>query len=144
MLQANDVDLTSLYTAAEGIDIQDNQPNAAPPGAKTFGSFELHLRAVAGNVIGGSGKAYDLTLTCIDETLAAPNAHMRVGPLHEKFNAANGWTKSGAAGNFVKHLTYNIPLDDGLRGHVFHYIGTMVNADLDLASFVVSNRFILL
>lgn len=144
MLQANDAALTGLYTAAVGIDIQDNQPNASPPGAATFADFDLHWRAAAGKVIGGSGKVYHATLTCIDETLAAPNAAMSVGPLDEKFNAANGWTPHGAAGNFVKDWTYNIPVDPALRGHIFHYIGTMVNADLDLASFVLSNRFILL
>jgi hypothetical protein len=34
MPQANDAELTELYTASPGVDVEDNEPNTGPPGAR--------------------------------------------------------------------------------------------------------------
>src|SRR4029077_19529911 len=106
--QANDAELTDLYTASTGIDVEDNEPNTPAGGAAPAANFDLQLEAVAGNVLGGGGVNYHLTITCIDDTLAAPNAGMSPGTLAQQFDAANGWIAGGAAGNFRKKQTVPI------------------------------------
>jgi len=91
MPQANDAELTELYTASTGVDVEDNEPNTGAPGNPPSNTFDLHLQAVAGNALGGSGANYSLRADCIDETLAAPNPGMSVGPLNQQFNGADGW-----------------------------------------------------
>src|SRR5829696_6639176 len=118
MPQANDAELTELYTSAPGLDVEDNEPNTGAPGAPPENNFQLHLEAVAGNVIGNGAANYRLELTCIDETLAAPNANMSPGQLNQQFNAA-------------------------ARNHVLRYVATMVGVNGDIVSFIESNRFIL-
>src|SRR5215203_4081240 len=83
MPQANDAELTELYTTALNVDVENNEPNAqigAPAN-----TFNLRLQAVAGNVIGGGGGNYSLRADCIDETLAARNGGMSVGPANHVF-----------------------------------------------------------
>jgi len=75
MPQANDAELTELYTSAPGLDVEDNEPNTGAPGGPPTNGFQLHLEAVAGNVIGNGGGNYRLEITCIDETLAAVGSH---------------------------------------------------------------------
>jgi hypothetical protein len=98
---------------------------------------------VAGNVIGNGGGNYRLEITCIDETLAAPNANMSPGVLNQQFLAADGWQAGGPAGNFLKEQVFNINVDNAARGHVLRYVATMVSAGRDVVSFIESNRFIL-
>jgi hypothetical protein len=141
--QANDAELTQLYTAASGFDVEDNEPNTGAPGAAPANNFDLHLEAVAGNVIGNGAANYDLTITCIDETLAAPNAQMSPGTQAQQFNAANGWLAGGGAGNFLKEQVFNIAVPAGVRGHVFRYVATLVSVNGDIVSFIESNRFVL-
>jgi hypothetical protein len=81
MPQANDAELTELYTSAPGLDVEDDEPNTGAPGGNPTANFQLNLEAVAGNVIGNGGGNYRLEITCIDETLAAPNASMSPGVL---------------------------------------------------------------
>ncbi len=143
MPQANDAELTELYTAATGFDVEDNEPNTGPPGAAPAASFHLHLEAVAGNVIGNGAANYQLTITCIDETLAAPNAAMSPGTLNQQFNAADGWNAGGGAGNYLKEQVFRIAVPRNVRGHVFRYVATLVSVNGDIVSFIESNQFIL-
>jgi hypothetical protein len=143
MPQANDAELTDLYAASTGLDVADSEPNTGAPGQPPAASFDLHLEAVAGNVIGNGAANYTLTLTAIDDTTAAPNNAMSVGPLNQQFNAGNGWNQGGAAGNFFKEQVIPIAVPAGVTGHVFHYEGTLVSVNRDIVSFVQSNRFIL-
>jgi hypothetical protein len=53
---------------------------------------------VAGNVIGNGGGNYRLEITCIDETLAAPNPSMSPGVLNQQFLNTDGWQAGGPAG----------------------------------------------
>ena len=141
--QANDAELTQLYTAASGFDVEDNEPNTGAPGAAPANTFDLHLEAVAGNVIGNGAANYDLTITCIDETLAAPNIQMSPGTQAQQFNAANGWLAGGGAGNFLKEQVFNIAVPANVRGHVFRYVASLVSVNGDIVSFIESNTFVL-
>ena len=143
MPHPNDGEITELYTSSTGLDVEDNEPNTGAPGAPPENNFQLHLELVAGNVIGNGGGNYRLEITCIDETLAAPNASMSPGVLNQQFLAADGWQAGGPAGNFLKEQVFNINVDNGARGHVLRYVATMVSAGRDVVSFLESNRFIL-
>jgi len=143
MPQANDAELTELYTAATGLDVEDNEPNTGPPGGPPANSFDLHLEAVAGNVIGNGAANYQLRIDCIDDTLAAPNAGMSPGTINQQWNAADGWLAGGAAGNFVKEQVFPIAVDNAARGHVLHYVASLVSVNGDVVSFLESNSFIL-
>ena len=143
MPQANDAELTELYTAATGLDVQDSEPNTGPPGGPPANSFDLHLEAVAGNVIGSGAANYRLRIDCIDDTVAAPNANMSPGVLNQQFNAANGWQPGGVAGNFVKEQVFSINVDPAARGHVLHYLATLISVNGDIVSFLESGKFVL-
>src|SRR4029453_3790025 len=116
---------------------------AGPPGGPPGNAFELHLEAVAGNVIGNGAANYRLRIDCIDDTLAAPNAAMSPGTLNQQFNAADGWQAGGAAGNFVKEQVFTINVDPAARGHVLHYLASLVSVNGDVVSFIDSEEFIL-
>ena len=143
MPQANDAELTELYTASTGVDVEDNEPNTGAPGNPPSNTFDLHLQAVAGNALGGSGADYSLRTDCIDETLAAPNATMSVGPLNQQFNGADGWV---AAGTELRQGRRPPPInvDPAARGHVLRYVASLVSVNGDVVSFIESNKFILI
>jgi hypothetical protein len=144
MPQPNDAELTALYTASTGCDVEDSEPNTPAPGAAVANNFQLQLEAAAGNALGAGGADYQLSVTCIDDTLAAPNGAMSPGQFNQSFNAGDGWTACGTAGNFVKKQTFNINVPAAnVRGHEFHYIATLVAVDSGVVSFIESNRFIL-
>jgi hypothetical protein len=142
MPNANDAYITKLYTAATGFDVEDDEPNSGPPGNPPAGSFDLHLEAVAGNAIGNGSANYTITLTCIDETLAAPNAAMSRSA-NQEFDGNDGWNPGGGAGNFLKEETFNIAVPANVRGHVFHYVGTLVADNNEVVSFSESNQFVI-
>jgi hypothetical protein len=137
MPQANDAELTELYTASPGVDVEDNEPNTGPPAGPPTNTFDLHLQAVAGNVIGNGGANYKLRADCIDETLAAPNPNM-----NQQFSPGDGWAAAG--GNFVKDATTTINVDPNARGHVLRYVASLVSVNGDVVSFIESNKFILI
>ena len=142
MPNANDAELTELYTAATGFDVEDNEPNTGPPGNPPAANFDLHVEAVAGNAIGNGSADYTITLTCIDETLAAPNASMSRS-VNQEFKPGDGWNAGGGAGNYLKEETFNIAVPAGVRGHGFRYVGTLVSVNNQVVSFIESNRFVL-
>lgn len=143
MPSANDAVLTDLYTASTGLDVLDDHPNTpAPGGTGPAATFDLQLEAVAGNVLGGGGADYTLTITCIDETLGAPN-HDMSSSFNQDFSVLNGWNPGGAAGNFAKKQTVSVTVPAGVRGHLFHFLATLVSKDSNVVSYLESNRFIL-
>jgi hypothetical protein len=142
MPNANDAELTELYTAATGLDVEDNEPNTGPPGTPPAADYDLHVEAVAGQSIGNSKGDYTIVLTCIDETLAAPNAGMS-RTVNQEFKQADGWAPGGAAGNFHKEETFTIAVPANVRGHVFRYVGTLLSDNNEVVSFIESNRFVL-
>jgi hypothetical protein len=139
----DDADIAALYSASTGFDVEDTEPNTPAPGGAPAANFEVQLEAVAGNVLGASGANYELTITAIDDSLAAPNAAMSPGTLNQEFDTGDGWNAAGTAGNFVKKQTFLINVPAGVRGHEFHYIATLVAVDHGVVSFRESNRFVL-
>jgi len=145
MPQANDAEITDVYSASLDLDVEDNEPNTPAPGVTPPNTtFDVQLEMVAGNAIGNSAANYTLTITCIDETVGAPNAQLSVGPLNQEFKAADGWTLSGPAGNFFNKQRFTKTVPPAVQGHVFRYIATLVSANNDIVSFRESNRFILI
>ena len=143
MPQANDAELTRLYTSAPLTDVENDEPNAQI-GAPS-NTFELHLEAVAGNVIGAGGGAYTLRADCIDETTAERVASMSLGPLNQNFNNApgNDWLPIGD-GSFKKEMKATINRVAARSGHVFRYVASLVNPNGDVVSFKESHKFIVL
>jgi hypothetical protein len=140
MPNPNDAELTELYTAETGVDVENNEPNAGG----VSGTYDLHLQAVAGDNIGDSGANYTLLIQCIDETLAAPAADpaMSPGELLQVFDSSN-WDPANE--NFVSEQTFNIPVSaSGVRGHVFRYVATLVSDNENQVSFIESNKFVLI
>lgn len=143
-MQANDAELTELYTAAAGEEVENNEPNAnnTAAGATTF---DLRLQAVAGEVRGDDGSDYKLRIDCIDETLAAPNALMSVAEVTQQFdkNSPNDWIEQPSQ-NFVKEQKNTITVDAAAKGHVLRYVASLRGVNGDVVSFIESNKFVLI
>lgn len=143
-IDANGAALTDVYAASTGVDVKDEAPNspASPNPAAT--SFELHVKGVAGFVLGSGNGPYTLTVTCIDDVLAEPKPPMSIGPLSQTFGSSgDGWAAAGSAGNYVNEQTFTIPVPAGVQGHVFHYEARLVNPSGNIISFIRSDPFIL-
>jgi hypothetical protein len=142
MPQANDAELTELYTTETGVNVENNEPNALL--GSPAPDFDLRLQAVAGSVIGAGSGDYTLRIWCVDETLAQP-APATMGPFEfdQEYNAdtGNDWLPSGP--NFVKEQTIRITVPAGVEGHVFRYYASMVSDNDDVVSFIESNLFTL-
>ena len=140
MPQANDAELTELYTAsATNRNVENNEPNADGPA----NTFVVRLQGVAGSVRGNDASNYTLRIDCIDDTLAAPNGGMSIAPQGQDFSNAAGSDWQPAGSDFVKEQTETITVDPGAAGHVLHYVATLVGVNNDVVSFIESNRFIL-
>ena len=141
MPQANDAELTELYTASLGVDVEDNEPNTGPPGPAG-----QHLRPASA----GGGRQHHRRQR--RQLLAAGRLHRRDpgsaqrqherGPLNQQFSGADGWVAAG--GNFVKDATTTINVDPAARGHVLRYVASLVSVNGDVVSFIESNKFILI
>jgi hypothetical protein len=136
MPQANNADMTELYTSETGGVVQNNEPNADGPAA----TYQLHLQAVAGDPLGDSGADYKLQIDCIDENLAQRNAGLSVGTVAQQF-AAPLWVKVGD--DFKTDQTFTINVPAGVEGHLFRYVATLVSNNGDIISFIESNKFVL-
>ena len=101
-MNANDATLTALATAHTGSRVGDPAPNAPAAGA-----FDLVLGAVAGSALGSSGAPYTLTITAID--LTAVTQGWPTQTLHQAFDAASGWTLSGAGPGYQWIRTFAVP-----------------------------------
>jgi hypothetical protein len=143
-MQANDAELTELFTAAAGELVENNEPNAdnTAAGAATF---DLRLQAVAGSTRGDAGSDYTLRIDCIDETLAAPNAIMSVPEVTQEFNSnlGNDWIEQPSK-NFVKEQKNTINVDAAAKGHVLRYVASLRGVNGDVVSFIESNKFVLI
>ena len=68
MPQANDAELTELFTAStERRTSRTTSPTPSLAAARPSNTFDLRLQAVAGNALGGSGADYTLRADCIDD-----------------------------------------------------------------------------
>jgi hypothetical protein len=140
-VNADDAMLTDLFTAHTGSMVEDTAPNA--PSA---GTFDLVLGAVAGCAVGSSGAPYTLTISAID--LTAVTQGWPTQTLHQVFDAANGWTRSGTSPDYQCIRTIAVPVPGGgpggpLAGHTMQCVASLVSQDARIVSIIHSNPFVL-
>jgi hypothetical protein len=143
-MNANDARFSQLFVAADGSVVQDDSPNES--GGTAGDRYALLLKAEAGGVLGDSGAAYDLFITCYDVTAgtAQPLLNPFGSPSNENFeNAAPGnWKPSGD--DFVKEETYTITIDPAVvRDHVYQYTATLIADNNEVVSIIQSDLFVL-
>ncbi len=142
-MNANDSHLTELTTAQSGSTIEDNAPNAP-----SQAGFDLIIEGVAGNVIGGSGQPYTLTISAMDLTTVTAAADL-VPPVAnpQHFDAPTGWKPNGPDFEYTQSFPITVPvLGSGARkyaGHVLQYTTTLVNANGQVVSIIQSDPFVL-
>jgi len=143
-VNANDAQLTLLTTAYSNSTIENTAPNAPDqPG------FDLVIEAVAGNVAGGSGAPYTLTVSAMDLTTvqSAPALVPSIPPQY--FNVATGWKPNGPDYEYRHKFSVTIPLTGGAGsprqyvGHTLQYVASLVNANGQIASIIESAPFVL-
>jgi hypothetical protein len=140
-VNANDATLTALTTAHTGSTVEDTAPNAPAAGA-----FDLVLDAVAGRALGSSGAPYTLTISAIDLTAVTQGWPTRT--LHQAFDTANGWTRSGAGPHYQCTQTFLVPVPGGgpggpLAGHTLQCVASLVSQDARIVAIIHSNPFVL-
>jgi hypothetical protein len=140
-VNANDATLTGLATAQTGSMVADNTPNA-PANA----SFDLVLGAAAGSALGSSGAPYTLSISAIDLTAVRQGWPTRT--LHQAFDAAHGWTRSGAGPDYQCTQTFPVPVPGGgpggpLAGHTLQCVASLVSQGAQIASIIHSPPFVL-
>lgn len=146
MPNANDAELTRLFTAHTGGTVEDDGPNTPPPGGTTPANFDLIVEAAAGNVLGSSGSPYHLLIRAIDESAAASASAM--DPAGEPATgfaqsfSSPSWSPSGPT-EFVTTQTFTIPVPSGVKGHRFHYTASLVTDNDEVVSAIQSNQFVL-
>jgi len=140
-VNANDAALTELAAAPSGSMVADIAPNA-PAGA----AFDLVLRAAAGSALGSSGARYALTISAID--LTAVGQGWPAQTLHQAFDAAHGWQRSGAGPDYQCIQTFPVPVPGGgpggpLAGHTLQCVASLVSQGAQIASIIHSPPFVL-
>jgi hypothetical protein len=140
-VNANDARLTALSTARTGSLVKDAAPNA--PAA---GTFDLILGAVAGSTLGSSGALYTLTISAID--LTAVTQGWPTQTLHQAFDAANGWTLSGAGPDYQCNWTFAVPVPGGgpggpLAGHTLQCVASLVSQGAQIVYILHGDPFVL-
>lgn len=146
MPNANDAELTRLFTAHTTSTVEDDAPNTPPPGGTAPTNFDLIVEAAAGNVLGSSGSPYHLLIRAIDETDEArtptmdPPGEPTLG-FAQNFISPT-WNPSGTT-EFVTRQTFNIPVPSGVKGHRFHYTASLVTDNDEVVSAIQSNEFVL-
>ena len=140
-MNANDATLTELASAQSGSMVADTAPNA-PANA----TFDLVLRAAAGSALGSSGAAYALTISAVDLTTVTPGWPAQT--LHQAFDAAHGWKRSGTGPDYQCTQTFPVPVPGGgpggpLAGHTMQCVASLVSQGAQIASIIHSPPFVL-
>jgi hypothetical protein len=142
-MQDNDARLTRVYTAVTNSTVQEDIPDQPDAGEPADPNFDMFVEAAAGNAIGSTGMPYTLTITGVNVTkqVVVPQLTSAVG---QAFNAASGWTPSGD--DFVKtqNITFPLPLPaPNAPNDLYRFYVSLVTPNLQIASFVESNLFML-
>jgi hypothetical protein len=140
-MNANDAMLTGLAAAQPGSRVAAPAPNA--PASATF---DLIIRASAGNALGSSGAPYTLTISAMD--LTAVTQGWPTQTLHQAFDAANGWALRGAGPDYQCTQTVAVPVPGGgpggpLAGHTLQCVASLVSHGALIASIIHSDPFVL-
>ena len=139
MPQANNAELTELYTAELGSTVRNEEPNADGAAAQ----YHLIVQAVAGDPAGSNNGQYTLRMDCIDETLAERNDDLSVDPQLQTFDGTTGplWVADGD--DFKTDQTFVIEVPADVQGHLFRYVATLVSANNDIITSIESRKFVL-
>lgn len=140
-VNANDSTLTELATAQSGSMVADNTPNAP-----ASGSFDLVVEAVAGSALGSSGAPYTLTISAIDMTAVSQAWPAQI--LHQAFDTATGWQRSGAGPDYQCTQAFPIAVPGGgpggpPAGHTLRFVASLVSQGAQIASIIHSDPFVL-
>jgi|SRR6516165_3069114 hypothetical protein len=139
----NDARLTRVYTAVTGSTVQDDIPDQPDAGEAADADFDLFIEAAAGNSVGSTGIPYTLTITGINLT-----KNVVVGAFsstaHEAFDGPHGWVSSGDDFVKVQGITFpSAPGGPSAPNDIYCFYVSLVSQNLQLASFAVSNLFML-
>ena len=150
-MNANDAQLVRVYTRETGRSIADHSPRVSGAAAGGNVSFEVVVEAEAGDVLGGIGAPYLLTLAAFDKTtgqLAAPSTAFAKNPT-EAFNANYGNISKWPLYKSYFTVTLTQAQADALVGHVLQYTAALINplpgggSPPNVVSFLESEPFIL-
>ena len=134
----NDALITRLFTSQTGSTIEDTTPNAP-----NEGDFCVNIEMAAGT--GLQSVAYTLIWGCNDITLGAKAPGMVPTTLgNGQFDVAP-WTKdpSGLFWKYEEQATVTRPAAAG-QGHIYQYSATLTNANGQVASYALSDPFVVL
>jgi hypothetical protein len=143
-MNANDARFSQLFVATNGSVVQDDSPSEIAGAPQN--DFDLLLKAEAGNVLGGSGAAYDLAITCYDVTAgtAQPLLDPFTPPRNENFETAAPGNWQGSGPDFVKEDKYDIAINGAVvRDHVYQYTATLIADNHQVVSTIQSDLFVL-
>ena len=139
MANFNDATITRLFVSQVGSTVADDAPNA--PNQLNFAA---NIEMTAGTALQSEG--YIVTWGCTDVTLGAPAPGLIPATLNGPgtFDVAP-WTKdpSGLFWVFEQQATVNRPGPAG-QGHLYQYSATLVTANGQVASYSVSEPFLVL
>jgi hypothetical protein len=139
-VNANDAALTGLATAQTGSMVKDDAPNAP-----ASGGFDLIIAAVAGSALGSSGAPYTLTVSAIDLTAVTQPWPPQI--LHQAFDAASGWKRSGTGPDYVctQTISNTVPGGPGgpLAGHTLQFVASLISQGALIVTIRQSDPFVL-
>jgi hypothetical protein len=137
----NDARISRLYVTPTNVDVQDDSPNANPPGPPAA-NFDLHLEMEAG---GGVAGGYTLFTIAYDVTAATNNAALAppAGDLNGagNFGVDPPWKLTGNDRFFEEKETIAVPA--GVQNHVFYYTVALVSGNQQIVDIATSEPFIL-
>jgi hypothetical protein len=140
----NDARISRIYVTQTGVDVQDDSPNAAPPGAPAA-NFDLHLEMEAGGGVAGKYTlftiAYDVT-TGNNEPLLDPPVAGRLNGPNEDFAVDPPWKLTGNDRHFEEKETIAVPAT--AKNHIFYYTVALVSDNAQIVDVAQSDHFILL
>ena len=135
----NDATITRLFVSQVGSTVADDAPNAP-----NMGNFAANIEMTAGTAL--QSEAYTVTWGCTDITLgvAAPGLIPATLGGPGNFDVAP-WTKdpSGLFWVYQQQATITRPGPGG-QGHLYQYSATLVTANGQVASYSVSDPFLVL
>jgi len=140
----NDARISRLYVTPTNVDVQDDSPNANPPGPPA-GNFDLHLEMEAGGGVAGGYKlftiAYDVT-TGNNNTALDPPAGRLNGP--GNFGVDPPWALTGNDRFFQEKQNITIPTGAAaVPNHIFYYTVALVADNFQIVDIAQSEPFIL-
>jgi hypothetical protein len=135
----NDAEITRLFVSQVGSTVEDDAPNSP-----NMGNFAANIEMAAGTALQSEG--YTVTWGCTDITLGAPAPGLIPATLNGAGNFdVPPWTKdpSGLFLVYQQPATVTRPGPAG-QGHLYQYSATLVTTNGQVASYSLSDPFLVL